>query len=133
LELLGHFGEVHEVVALGDLAVAPGGEGGAEDDDLFPGCGKAEGVSGVSPAAGPADGDAVSFGDEVVEVDAEVAEGVAKAAVDGSEALGADENGVWFGKAVDLALRVKELVDGRFPSLIPDFFNSPFYEGLVLL
>jgi hypothetical protein len=41
----------------------------AGDSGLFPGCGKAETVAGVGAATGPADGDAISLGDEIADVD----------------------------------------------------------------
>ena len=100
---------------------------------FFSGGGKAEVGAGVGPGAGPADGDAVSFGDQVVEVDVETAKCAAEGAVDGFETGRADKDGVGLGEAVDLALRVKEFVDGRFPALVPGFFKPAFCEGPVLL
>ena len=133
LELEGHFGEVHEVPALGQFAVAAGDEGGAGDGGLFAGGGKAEAVAVVDHRAGPADGDAVSLGDEVVDVDVDVSEGVMEGAVDGFEAFRAYEDRVGVGKAVGFALRVEEFIDGGFAALIPDFFKPASCEGLVLL
>lgn len=133
LELEGHSGEIHEVVALGQLAVAAGDEGGAGDGCVFSGGGEAEGVAGVGHGAGPADGDAVSLGDQVVDVDVDVGEGVAELAVDGFETFRAYEDGVGVGKAVGFALWVEEFVDGCFAALIPDFFKPASCEGLVLI
>jgi hypothetical protein len=87
----------------------------------------------VGHGAGPADGDKVSFGENLVDVDVDVSVGCVEGAVDGFETRRADEDGVGLGEAVRLSFRVKEFVDGRFPALIPDFFKPAFYEGLVLL
>jgi len=132
LELKGHSGEVHEVVAFGQLPVAAGDEGGAEDAGLFVGGGKAEAVAVVKGGTGPADGNAVSLGDKLVDVDVEVREGVEELAVDCFEAFRADENRVGVGKAMGFTLRVEEFVDGCFAALIPDFFKPASCEGLVL-
>jgi hypothetical protein len=86
----------------------------------------------VDAGAGPTHGDAIIFGDEFVEIDVDVAEGVVELAVDSFEALGTDEDGVCLRKTVDLALRVKEFVDGGFFALVPDFFEPELSEGLVL-
>jgi hypothetical protein len=133
LELLGHFGQVHEAPAVAYLALAAVDEGGAGKGDVFSSGGKAEAFAVVDHGAGPADGNLVFFGDVVVDGDVDVAEGIGEDAVDSLEAFGAYEDGVGFGKAVNLALRVKELVDGRFPALIPDFFKPAFCGRLVLL
>jgi len=63
----------------------------------------------------------------------DVSIGRVEGVVDGCETRRADEDGVGLVEAVGLSFRVKEFVDGRFPALIPDFFKSAFYEGLVLL
>jgi hypothetical protein len=133
LELESHFGEVHEVSALGQLAVVAGDEGGAEEAGLFAGGGKAESVAVVEGGTGPADGDAVSLGEELVDVDVEVRKGAKELAMDGFEAFRAGKNRVGVGKTVDLALRVEEFVDGCFAGLIPDFFKPASCEGLVLI
>ena len=73
-----------------------------------------------------------SLGDQVIDVDVEVREGVEELAVDGFEAFRADEDGVGIRKAVGFALRVEEFVDGGFVALIPDFFKPASCEGLVL-
>lgn len=112
LKLEGHPGEVHEVVAVGQLAVAAGDEGGAGDGVLFAGGGKAEAVAVVNHRAGPSDGDAIFLGDEFVDVDVGVSEGVMEGVVDGFEGFRADEDRVGVGKAVGFALRVEEFVDG---------------------
>ena len=133
LKLEGHSGEVHEVPAFDQFAASAGDEGGAGDGGLFAGGGKAEAVAVVDHRAGPADGDAVSLGDQVVDIDMDVSEGVMEGAVNGFEAFRADEDRVGVGKAVGFALRVEEFVDGRFAALIPDFFKPASCEGLVLL
>ena len=81
--------------------------------------------------AGPAGGDTVAFGYEIVDVDVNAGEGAVELAVDGLEAFRADEDRVGLGKAVGFALGVKEFVDGRFPALIPDCFKPAFGEILV--
>jgi hypothetical protein len=133
LELLGHFGQVHEVPAVADLAPAAVDEGGAGEGDVFSSGRKAEAFAVVDHGAGPADGHFVSLGDKVVDDDMDVAEGIVEDAMDGLEAFRTDEDGVGFGEAVGVALGVKEFVDGRFPALIPDLFKPASCEGLVLL
>jgi hypothetical protein len=68
----------------------------------------------VCHGAGPAEGDAICFGEDVVNVDVDVSVGVVEGTVDSFEARRADEDGVGLGEAVRLSLRVKEFVDGRF-------------------
>src|ERR1700730_5839901 len=82
LESLGHFGQVHEVPAVAYLALAAVDEGGAGKGDVFSSGGKAEAFAVVDHGAGPADGDLVLFGDEVVDGDVDVAEGIVEDAVD---------------------------------------------------
>jgi hypothetical protein len=119
---------VHEVPAVGYLAVAAVDEERAGDIGLFPGGGKAETVAGVGYGAGPADGDAISLGDEIADVDVDASVDIVGGAVDGFEAFRADEDRVGFGKAVGLGVEVKELVDGRFPALVPRFFKTKVWR-----
>lgn len=94
--------------------------------------GKAEAGSVVDGSAGPADGETVSLGDEIVDVDVDLTEGALELPIDGFEAFRASEDGVGFGKAVAFSLWVEEFVDGGFAALIPDFIKPAFCEGLVL-
>src|ERR1700680_2231578 len=62
LELLGHFGQVHEVPAVAYLALAAVDEGGAGEGYVFSSGRKAESFAVVNHGAGPANGGPVSFG-----------------------------------------------------------------------
>jgi hypothetical protein len=126
------FGEVHEVPGVDDLTIPADDEGRAEEGRLPSAGGKTQSVAGVNTGTGPTHGDAIIFGYELVEVDMNVAERVIELAVDSFETLGTDEDRVSLGKTVDLALRVKEFVDGRFFTLVPDLFKPELSEGLVL-
>ena len=126
------FGEVHEVPGVDDLTISTDDEGRAEKGRLLSAGGKTQSIAGVNTGAGPTHRDSIIFGYELVEIDVNVAEGVIELAVDSFKTLGTDEDGVSLGKTVNLALLVKEFVDGRFFALVPDFFKPELSEGLVL-
>src|ERR1700722_4244767 len=85
LEVDGEFGHIHIVPGFDDLTIAAGDERGAGGGGVFSGGGEAEGVAGVDRGGCPAGGDAVSFGDNVVDFDVDAAEDVLELTVDGFE------------------------------------------------
>ena len=74
-----------------DLAVADLDEGAAGEGGFSVGGGEAERVAGVGHVAGPADGYAVAFYDDVIDDDVDAGEGALELAVDGFEGFGTDE------------------------------------------
>jgi len=62
--------------------------------------------------AGPAGGDTVAFGYEIVDVDVNAGEGAVEVAMDGFERLGTSEDRLGLGETVGFALRMEEFVDG---------------------
>jgi hypothetical protein len=79
----------------------------------------------------PANGYAVSFGDNILNVDVKIGERTAEIAVDSLEGLGADKHRVRFRKAVGLAFRMEHFVDRCFTLLVPDLLEPAPEEKFV--
>jgi hypothetical protein len=131
LQVLEDKGEVEVVPAVGDLAVPDVDEGRTGEGDGAAGGGEAEVVAGVGEGGGPADGDFVVLGDEFVEHDVNIGEGVVEIAVGGSESGWAGEGGGGVGKTEGLSFRRVEFVDGGGVALIPDFVEPTLDELFV--
>src|SRR5258708_31369458 len=90
-------------------------------------------VARMGTGAPPANGDAVTLGNNVLDIDVKVRKSSDEGAVDGLERFGTNKNRVRIGKAVRLALLVKHFVDRCFAFLIPDLLEPALENKFVRL
>src|SRR5882724_2790012 len=115
--------EIHLVPAFHDLIILDDQEGRSVQGALLGGGGKAEVVAKMGHGDPPANGNAVTLVNHVLDVDVKIRKSPDEGSVDRLKAFGTNKDRVCIGKAVRLALLVKHFVNRRFAFLIPDLFE----------
>jgi hypothetical protein len=123
VELLEEVVHVYLVPAFDYLIVADGEEGCSVLGDPSAGRRDAEMISEVGSFDAPANGNLVSFGDNLMEGDVQVGEGTDKGLMDAPEGCRPGEDGIGFWKAVGFAFGAVHFVDSGVVFLVPDFFK----------
>ena len=131
LEFEDDAGEVHVIPGLGDLAVCDVQEAGAGEGCGAAGGRKSQRLTGVSDGRGPAGGYVVAVGNDFVDMDADVGEGLVEERVSLFEFGGAGKDGGRLGKAVCFAIGEHEFIDGGGIALIPHFVKPALDKLLI--
>src|SRR5271155_5736605 len=102
---------------------------------VFPFCAgsKAEVIAKMRHGDTPANGNTVTLGEHVLDVNVKVRESSAEGAMDGLESFGPEKNRVRIRKAVGLAVFMEHFVDCRFAFLIPDLLEPAPQKKFVRL
>jgi hypothetical protein len=88
-------------------------------------------VAQMSHRYSPANGYAVTFGDNVLYVYVEIRERAAEGSMDSLESFGTDENRIRIRKAVGFAFGVEHFVNRCFALLVPDLLKPAPQEKFV--